>query len=219
MGTPKIIAGQCDQVCPGSGDWLIVDIGMTMTTRSSGAWHGPGTLCTKTFGKLLALAIRKVEERCDTPLNLLIEAPLSVARQEDGAPAARSFEKRGSEHRYWHEDGGATTLLAAQFLLHKLYECQTRKREVRLFEGFVSFKNESTESSPATSHEDTEERPPRNSHERDVLKLKRAVWIGDNAKVSDPRNCLLDPGDRIESPFPFLERNLIPPLIFIDPDL
>ena len=219
MGTPEIVAGQCDQVRPGSGDWLIVDIGMTMTRPSSGVWHGPGTLCTKNFGNLLKLAIRKVEERCDPTLNLLIEAPLSVARQENGAPSFRSFEKRGSEHRYWHEDGGATTLLAAQYLLRKLYECQTRKRNVRLFEGFASFKNKSAESAPATTHEDTEERSPRNSHERDVLKLKRAIWVGDNAKVLDPLNCLMDKGDFIESPFPFLKRNLIPPVILIDPDL
>ena len=234
MRTPEIIEGQCDQVCPSSGDWLIVDIGMAMKRRSSGVWHGPGTLCTKSFGELLALAIRKVEERCDPPLNLLIEAPLSVARQQDGAPAGRKFEKRESEHRYWYEGGGATTLLAAQFLLRKLYECQTTQRKVRLFEAFVSFKNKNAadtatpapkaansddESVPANLNEDNEEPFPRNSHERDVLKLKRAVWVGDNAKVLDPRNCLLDTCDYIESPFPFLERKLIPPVILITPDL
>ena len=217
MGTPEIIAGQCDQVCPGSGDWLIIDIGMA-TRPSSGVWHGPGTLCTKSYGDLLDLAIRKVQERRDPPLNLLIEAPLSVARLKGGTPAGRKFEKRGSKHRYWYEDGGVSTLVAAQFLLRELYECQSRKRIVRLFEAFVSFKH-NEKSAPATLYEDAEERAPNNSHERDVLQLKRAVWVKDNAQVVDPRDNLLDPCSHIESPFPFLKRDLAPPVILIDPDL
>ena len=54
MGTPEIIAGHGDQVCPGSGNGLVVDVAMTMNTSrvpGSGVWHGPGRPCTKSFGE------------------------------------------------------------------------------------------------------------------------------------------------------------------------
>ena len=61
MTAYPIVAGRIDQINEHSGDWLIVDIGSSPTAKSCGVWHGPGTLDAINFGKLVALAIKKVE--------------------------------------------------------------------------------------------------------------------------------------------------------------
>jgi hypothetical protein len=80
-------------------------------------------------------------------LNLLIEAPLSVAFNERGNPTGRIFERLKEQHRYWYADGGCVVMTAAMYLLRALHDSRPR-RKVRLFEGFVSFHRKSQ----ATSH-------------------------------------------------------------------
>ena len=200
----KIIAGCTTDINKDSGQWLIVDIGFSSREPTCGVWKGTGNPCVVTFGDLARLATREVQEAGPSPLNLLIEAPLSVAFQQNGNPARRSCDSQDGKQRDWYVNAGATTLIAAGYLLRALHGCQ-RQRDVRLFEGFVSFKPSG--SSPRSKAERIA------AHKKDVLKLKNAVWTGVNAKIIDPRDLRQDPDHRIESAFPFLDKNLIPPVI------
>ena len=205
---PKIIAGCTTDINKDSGQWLIVDIGFSSTAPSCGVWNGAGEPNVVTFGELVALATREVLEGGRQPLNLLLESPLSVAFQQNGNPTRRSCDSQYGKHRDWYVNAGATTLIAASYLLRALYGCQ-RQRNVRLFEGFVSFK--SSEARPGSKAERVA------AHKKDVLKLKNAVWTGANAQITDPGKLRQHPSHRIESAFPFLDEDLIPPVIRINP--
>ena len=185
MATPKIVAGRKGQINGDSGDWLIVDIGMSMEEPSCGVWYGPGTLDAIEFRKLKELVISKAKDCTQPPLNLLIEAPLSVAFRLNGNPGRRACDTYSKEYRDWHHNAGAATLLAAQFLLRELYECHTRRREVRLFEGHVSFKSEGDKRLKEMDKDRAE------SHKRDVLALKNAVWHRRRAQIFCPHQLLV----------------------------
>jgi hypothetical protein len=73
-------------------------------------------------------------------VNLVLEAPLSVAFTKDHNPTMRSIERREAHHpRPWYSGAGATVLLAAIYMVRALHDAP-RRRDVVLFEGFVSFK-------------------------------------------------------------------------------
>ncbi len=205
----KIIAGCTTDINKGSGQWLIVDIGFSSTAPSCGVWNGTGKPSVVTFGDLVKLVTREVQEAGPEDLNLLLEAPLSVAFQQNNNPTRRSCDSQDGKYRDWYVNAGATTLIAAGYLLRALDGCQ-RQRNVRLFEGFVSFKR-------------SEDRPRSKAariaaHKKDVLKLKNAVWTRANAQIIDPGKLRQKPDHRIESAFPFLDKHLIPPVIRINSD-
>ena len=77
---PVIRAGQLDEAHKGSGEWVFVDPGFAMDGRSS-----CGLLEASAGRKSEAVAFSKLKKRLETiaidgdqPLNLVIEAPLSV---------------------------------------------------------------------------------------------------------------------------------------------
>ena len=106
-------------------------------------------------------------------------------------------------------NAGATTLIAAGYLLRALDGCQG-KRVVRLFEGFVSFK--SSGDRPKTKADRLA------AHKKDVSKLKNAVWNPDEAEIFGSAKLLQDPKNhRIESAFPFFSKCLIPSVIRVNP--
>ena len=204
MAAQPIIAGRVDQINEHSRHWLIVDMGMSPTARSCGVWHDPCTLDAVNFGKLVALAIEKVGSRSQPPLNLLIEAPLSVALRQDHGPAHRVCNTWEGENRFWHYNAGATALLAAQMFLRTLYKCLTRRRAVRFFEGHVSYKC-------------GENKCPQ-GHKDDAWALKKASWNEKFGQRFGPHNLNNEDSDlRIESPFPFFRKDLIRPVICIVP--
>ena len=205
----EIVAGCTTNINERSGQWLIVDIGFSSTDPSCGVWNGTGEPVVVTFGDLVKLATREVQEAGPQPLNLLIEAPLSVAFQQNGNPIRRSCDSQGDKTRDWYVNAGAATLVAAGFLLRELSGCQ--QRTVRLFEGFVSFKS-SEDRSISKAKRRIE------AHKSDVWKLKNAVWTGANAQIFDPGELGQKLDLRIESAFPFLDKHLIPPVILIKPD-
>ena len=217
MVIPGIVAGVREQIRSDSGDWFIVDIGMSMTETSCGVWYGPGTLDAVTFEDLKDMVIEHSGVYPEPPLNLLIEAPLSVAWKSGdnhelrGNPGHRACDSYpGWRDRHWHYNAGSSTLLAAQFLLETLFECQTRQRVVRLFEGHVSFKNDQ-EKSIAKGN-------PSESHMRDAMAMKHAVWSGTRRDIFCQDEIIgHDPNLILESPFHFLGRALIPPVIRVRP--
>jgi hypothetical protein len=100
-----------------------------------------------------------------SPLNLVIEAPLSVCFSAAGNPKGRSIEKEGSKTRYWYNGLGCTVMVAAMYLIRDIRMAHGAF-PVRLFEGFVSYKDHTIPS----------------DHKRDVLLLREIVQ--DPAKFS-----------------------------------
>jgi hypothetical protein len=76
----------------------------------------------------------------------VIEAPLSVCFNKDGNPAGRLIEKEAIEGktntRYWHADLGCSVMVAAMYLIRDIFEAAPTS-QVRLFEGFVTYKDRS----------------------------------------------------------------------------
>ena len=130
-------------------------------------------------------------------LNLVIEAPLSVAFQENGNPTMRVCDRFMGKPRPYYTNAGATTFIAAHMLFRELRTVQVR-RTVNLFEGFLSFKSSGWKS----------------DHIEDVRKMKTAIWTGRNCKVFAPADLPTESNHRMESAaFPFLDISLIPPVI------
>ena len=77
-------------------------------------------------------------------LHLVLEAPLSRAFNKDGNPIARRVDIQtidGAPHeRPWYRQAALPALTAAARLLSEL-EGRPPKRDIALFEGFVSFKS------------------------------------------------------------------------------
>ena len=143
--TYKIRAGTVGEIRMDSGDWLFIDIGFSSKERSCGLVEGNGNAKTLTFGKLVKRVVKEANRRTDDPLNLVIEAPLSVAFNEKGNPTHRSTDRKDGKMRDWWYNAGASTMVAAGHLLRKVRA--RGNREVRLFEGFVSFKSQDNTSS------------------------------------------------------------------------
>ncbi len=207
MMAPRIIAGQVADINEDAGQWLIVDMGFSSTKRSCGVGNDAGEPYVVTFSGLVTLATQEVQRADSRPLNLLLEAPLSVAFQQNGNPTRRICDTYDGQHRDWYVNAGATTLIAASYLLRALHACQIQ-RDVRLFEGFVSFGRHQGRT------RNNAERIA--AHRADVLALRNAVWYGANAQIFDPGELVQHP-NRIESAFHFLDEDLIPPVIRINP--
>lgn len=89
-------------------------------------------------------AVRMIKEAVSKyrTLNLVLEAPLSVAFNRDGNPTGRRIEKKDNKIRYWYTGAGCTVMVAAMRLLEEV-EDSSSSNEITLFEGFVSYKDES----------------------------------------------------------------------------
>ena len=222
--TSKISAGSVNDIQMDSGQWMIVDIGFSTRKSSCGVWTGTGEPHAVTFGELKRKVIQEAEKAYPSRLNLLLEAPLSVAFNKDGNPTRRLCDEividKKLEYRDFYGNAGAKVLIAADHLLRELRGSQ-RQGDVRLFEGFVSFKSKGTVSSDI----------------KDVLKLKAIVCNPATACISHPHKlgqagdciqsaaCIFGPeqltkqrGDRVQSAFAFLNKGLIPPVIRINPN-
>ncbi len=195
-----IVAGCRDQARRDSGQWVFVDTGFSRDQRSCGIAIGDSRPRNVRFSDLAPCIARELES--DTaPLNLLIEAPLSVAFNAGGNPTGRSIERKNGKTRYWYMQGGAVTLLATMHLVRDLYEIRP-SREVRLFEGFASFKH----------------KEKRYSHAGDVANLRRVVWgERDNGKIVDAEGLRMRDDDVLVSSFAVLGMDLgIPPVVVAD---
>lgn len=132
---------------------------------------------------------------------MLIEAPLSVAFTAMGNPTGRSLEKRASGTRYWYVGLGCGVMVAALYFLSGLRD--ELRREVRLFEGFASFKLKGSKS----------------SHVGDVLKLRDAVWHPDRhpTAVVPPDRLALTSTDVLCSAFKAAGMDYgVPPVVKVD---
>lgn len=205
----QIRAGFVKEICKDSVEWIIVDLGFSARQRSCGIWteayEEPVVL---TFGCLVKRVCKEAQDADRGPLNLLLEAPLSVAFKKNGNPTRRQCDAKDGKYRPWYVNAGATTLIAADHLLRNLNDCQIQ-REVRLFEGFVSFKAPKDDANPSKKRI--------NPHKHDVLQLKHAVWNPNPACIFAPWELKQQKNDTVRSAFAFLYKGLVPPVIRVDP--
>lgn len=199
---PVIAAASMDDVRQDSGDWVFVDIGFAQRgAKSSGIAIGEAPPDEVEFASLAPLII---EEMCrgSGPMNLLIEAPLSVAFDAKGNPTGRRIEKRGSDTRYWYVGLGCSVLTAATHLLRRLNESELA-RQVRLVEGFASFKSG---------------RPRKRPHADDVRNLRDVAWGRDGARgcVVAQELLRMNPDQHLESAFKVSGMDFgVPPVVVL----
>jgi hypothetical protein len=190
-----ICGGKTRDISWSNGTWLILDIGFAKTKNPSCGLliHVPKQkedekIKAYTFNE----AVNKVIEaaRKNKTLNLVIEAPLSVAFDKDGNPTGRSIDKQGSKPRYWYQQAGCVVMVATLHLMRSLISAKPDS-EIRLFEGFVSFKPKDGKSKK------------QNSHLKDIERLREVMR---NPKkfascIHDPTKLRKNSSDTIESTF------------------
>ena len=167
----RISAATMDQLSRDGCDWAFVDLGFAASKKSCGVLLNNGEPQVLRFCDLLAW-ISTVVLDGSRPLNLVLEAPLSVAFNASGNPTGRSVERRGSTTRYWYVGLGASVSLSAMYLLRLLVQLDTQ-REIRLIEGLASFKPKEEKS----------------SHAGDVVALRAVGWNEPGAS-----GCVVPPG-------------------------
>lgn len=193
-----IRAGRAEDLPPAPAEWIIVDIGFSQKQASCGLLEGDHEPVNRKFGDLqrvlVAAAVRE-----GLPLNLVIEAPLSISFAPNGNPAGRSIEKRGKQHRYWHAGLGTTVLLSAMHLLRAVVDARPQ-REIRLFEGFVSYKPKG-----------------KSSHCEDVRQLRDVAFgRSTSGRIVWPDELRLSPDDHLYSAFAVAGMDLgVPPVLVI----
>ena len=101
-----------------------------------------------------------------SPINRMVEAPLSVAFDLEGNPIPRKVEKLASQTRPGYSGPGATVLIATLHLVTHLRD-HCPEAFITLFEGFVSFK------------------PPeaKSDHIWDAVRLSDSIRSGPNETV------------------------------------
>jgi hypothetical protein len=185
-----------------SGEWVFIDIGFSASKKSCGLLlpsNDSRSDCEFTFEDL-TVAVLDFIGYSPGSINLLIEAPLSVAFK-NGNPAGRSFEfRKGKTPRYWYSGVGATVLTATTYLLRSIHDAKP-SCEIRLFEGFASFKP----------------RGAKSDHYQDVCDL-RALVRGDTSKgrIVSPEEIRRDTDGEVQSAFKVARMDLgIPPVVIL----
>jgi hypothetical protein len=180
-----IRAGLPFEANPTSGEWVFVDLGFAQAAKSCGLLVGDGKPREVSFSQLRT-EVLEIVAACGKPLNLLIEAPLSVAFNEKGNPTGRKIERREKQTRYWYVGLGCSVLVAATYLLRSIHDARP-VREIRLFEGLASFKPKDA----------------RSSHGEDVLNLRKIIWEGASKSgcIVPPQNLAASQGDIVLSAF------------------
>ncbi|RLE15734.1 MAG: hypothetical protein DRJ08_04970 [Acidobacteria bacterium] len=169
-------------------EWVILDIGFSNQACSC------GLLITEEEKKSnKPLQFNKAKDKICTyirnskrSVNLLIEAPLSVAFDNNSNPKGRSIEKEKGKVRYWYYGPGCTVMVAAIYLIKAIAEMKPDV-DILLFEGFVSFKKKGNPS----------------DHLEDVRLLKEVVDNPDQFKNSiiESKGLAMDASDTLKSAF------------------
>ena len=220
MPNYNIVAGTIDDISIESEEWLIIDIGYSKSRPTNAIWWSDGTVCSRTvcsmyYRQVKPFVIEKAQLNPRRVLNLTIEAPLSAAFDSEGEPTTRLCDELPNpigeelDTRHWLANAGPSTLLLAGFLLQDLHEDNIGKRRIKLFEGHVSFKNKE-------SHKPRFKKA-KNSHEADVLAIKHEIEQGTECNIFDEARLRGGQDLTLQSPFGFLNGDLIPPVIRVPP--
>lgn len=173
----RVGAAQTTVLSPELGDWAFVDLGFSSNSKSCGLLLNDQPATSLKFSTLTEVLCEEAR-KSGPPLYLVLEAPLSVAFNQEGNPTGRSIEKRGSQTRYWYVGLGCSVLVAATYLLRSLVNAAPQ-RDVHLVEDLVSFKPKGQAS----------------SHEQDVMALKRVI-----CEPSLKTGTVVPPGALVQNP-------------------
>jgi hypothetical protein len=196
--THTIYAGDSADVDWNKGKWIFLDVGFSNHRRSCGLLVGDGKPCDLLFSEAQH-EIKKVISGSQSLVNLVIEAPLSVCFDSIGNPKRRKIEYEGGKTRAWYCGPGCSVMVAAMYLIREIHECRPRI-PVRLFEGFVTFK-------------DTVKR---SRHKEDVTSLRSFVQNPQTSpgSIYTDHNLREDPSDKLLSATALLGFDVgIPPVI------
>jgi hypothetical protein len=195
----SIKSGEVADINLNAGTWIILDIGFANDKKAScGLLIDNADPIELTFANAVEKISSTIRESSQ-PVNLVIEAPLSVAFSKLGNPTGRAIEKRGSKTRYWYVGLGCAVMVSAQYLISNIVPV-CNNRDVRLFEGFVSFKPSGSIS----------------NHSEDVQMLKNVIINPEQNedKIIAPAALKQQPTDSLQSAFLVLGHDLgIPPVI------
>lgn len=183
-----------------SAEWVFVDLGFARNAKSCGLLIDDGKPRNLSFSELQVFLVSSVTSGSES-MNLLLEAPLSVSFVVNGNPTGRSVERRDGKSRYWYVGLGCSVLVAATYLLRAIHEAQP-SREIRLFEGLVSFKPKGA----------------RSSHFNDVLSLRSVIWESRSSlgRVVPAEELPASKGDQVKSAFVVSGMNFgIPPVVAV----
>jgi len=155
-----ITAGKKAEAQWGEGNSIFLDIGFSSNGKTCGLAFGDESTQSLKFGDAKSAIVNHIRKRKGS-MNLVIEAPLSVCFGPDGNPRGRRIERKDEKARYWYIGAGCAVMTAAMYLIRSIHEATKDLQgiEIRLFEGFASFKDSGTES----------------NHEGDVRKLREKV--------------------------------------------
>ena len=193
-----IRAGVKSEISLSTGEWLILDIGFANKSDSCGLLINRESPVSLQFNEAKERICRFISNST-TPVNLVIEAPLSVAFDSKGNPKGRAVEKQGSKTRYWYSGLGCSVMVAALYLVKTITEISANT-EVRLFEGFVSFKESGKKS----------------IHSRDVELLREVIENPNqySEAIIEPEALKMTSSDTLKSAFLVAGIDAgIPPLI------
>jgi len=193
-----IRAGIKSEISLSTGEWIILDIGFANRSASCGLLMNRESPVDLQFNEAKKRILRFISNSTK-PVNLVIEAPLSVAFDLKGNPKGRSVEKQGSKTRYWYSGLGCSVMVAALYLVKAITEIATNA-EVRLFEGFVSFKESGKKS----------------IHSRDVELLREVIENPNqySQAIIEPEALKMTSSDTLQNAFLVVGIDAgIPPLI------
>ena len=192
-----IHAGKTTEILWSNGTWLILDIGFSHQSKSCGLLLGDGEPENFLFHEAVEF-VRKAA-RQHRYLNLVIEAPLSVSFDKCGNPQVRSFEKQDKKMRGWYCGSGSAVMVASMYLLKQVTD-SSPDNEIRLFEGFISYKNKRNKS----------------CHVKDAELLREVIKQPElfSECILEPELLKSDSSDEIVSAFKVAGMNLgVPPVI------
>lgn len=191
-----IKAGEVKDIRWANGNWLIFDIGFSNRQKSCALLFNDKKPDVYQYNEAVT-EVQKIIQNFKN-LNLVIEAPLSVAFDNHGNPKGRSVEKMGNRTRYWYFGPGSTVLLATTYFLRRIKDSNPTTN-IKLFEGFVSYKD----------------RGQTSDHLKDVKLLKKAIMSTNVLQYcKQPHELKLADNDVLESAFKVAGMNFgIPPVI------
>lgn len=194
-----IFAGKIEDISWTSGAWIFLDVGFSNKRRSCGLLFHDMEPKAFQFNTACVLIVERIADTTE-PVNLTIEAPLSVAFDRSGNPCGRSIEKQGAKTRYWYNGLGCGVMVAAMYIVRAIHDACPRQ-EIRLFEGFVSYKDPDV----------------RSEHLHDALLMRQVVKEQHPASIIAPNKLKTETSDQLKSAFWVAGLNCgVPPIIKCD---
>jgi hypothetical protein len=198
-----IRSGRISELCKDSGQWVFADLGFSEKNKTCGLPVHEKEEKEITFGDLLR-EMQVIITSGHKTINILLEAPLSVAFNNEGNPTGRKIEEHPNgndkQPRYWYLGLGCGVMVAATYLLRSVFDAESTA-EIRLFEGFASFKSKGAKS----------------SHVKDVKGLRDVAWgMSKYGNIIEPEQLRRCPQDRLESAFKVAGMDFgVPPVVVL----